>query len=144
MEAMPAGILQKGTLLGEWDHPVEWGKVREFARAVHDPLAHQEPMEPPITFPVVLTAEFIERFVGEMLPLDRTRAVHGEQEYEYLRPLRIGETVYCRAVVLGDVVKEGKRGGQMRIVTIEIELSNRQSGETIGFERMTSIEQEKK
>lgn len=141
---MPSKMLVKGTKLDEWDHPVEWGKVREFARAVHDPLSQQEPPEPPITFPVVLTAEFIERFIREILPLDRTRTVHGEQEYEYRRPLRIGEMVHCRAQVLGDEIKEGKRGGRMRIVTIEIELSDRESGETIGFERMTSIEREKK
>ena len=101
-------------------------------------------MEPPITFPVVLTSEFVERFIREILPLDRTRTVHGEQEYEYHRPLRIGETVRCAAYVLEDEMKAGKRGGQMRIVTIEIELSNSESGETIGFERMKSIEQEKK
>src|SRR5690606_30561382 len=79
LKIMPSKMLVKGTKLDEWDHPVEWGKVREFARAVHDPLSQQEPPEPPITFPVALTAEFIERFIREILPLDRTRTVHGEQ-----------------------------------------------------------------
>lgn len=128
-------------LLGEWEHPVEWGKVREFARAVHDPRIEAEPPVPPLTFPVVLTAGFIERFVQEILPLDRRRTVHGEQEYEYLRPLRMGETVACRARLVRDEEKVGRRGGTMRLVTVEIEIRNRDSGETIGYERMTAVEQ---
>lgn len=129
-----------GKIIAEWVHPVEWGKVREFARAVHDPRA--DSLTPPPTFPVVLTAGFIERFVSELLPLDRQRTVHGEQEYEYRRPLRIGQSVRCRARLTRDDVKRGKRGGSMRFVTVEIELSDADSGEDIGTERMTAIEKE--
>jgi acyl dehydratase len=129
-------------VLAEWTHPVEWGKVREFARAVHDPRLGREPPVPPLTFPAVLTAQFVERFVSELLPLDRRRTVHGEQEYEYLRPLQIGQQVRCTARVTRDDVKQGRRGGRMRLVTVEVELADAQSGEVIGFERMTAIEQE--
>jgi hypothetical protein len=129
-------------IIAEWTHPVEWGKVREFARAVHDPRLGREPPVPPLTFPVVLSAEFIERFVSELLPLDRRRTVHGEQEYEYVRPLQVGQIVRCRAKILRDEIKQGQRGGRMRLVTVEVKLSDGKSGETIGFERMTAIEQE--
>jgi len=132
--------MELGKLLGEWVHPVEWGKVREFARAVNDPRT--DPQTPPPTFPVVLTAEFIERFVRELLPLDRQRTVHGEQEYEYRRPLRIGQSVRCQARLTRDEVKSGKRGGAMRFVTVEIALSDADTGEDIGTERMTAIEKE--
>ena len=132
--------LQLGKVLAEWVHPVEWGKVREFARAVHDPRA--DPSPPPPTFPVVLSAEFIERFLRELLPLDRQRTVHGEQEYEYRRPLRIGQSVRCKARLTRDEVKKGKRGGAMRIVTVEIALCDADTGEDIGTERMTAIEKE--
>jgi len=131
---------QVGNVLAEWVHPVEWGKVREFARAVHDPRA--DPQTPPPTFPVVLSAEFIERFVRELLPLDRERTVHGEQEYEYRRPLRIGQSVHCRARLTQDEVKTGKRGGAMRLVTVEIALSDADTGEDLGTERMMAIERE--
>ena len=128
-------------VLAEWTHPVEWGKVREFARAVHDPRFGREPPVPPLTFPVVLSAEFVERFVSELLPLDRRRTVHGEQEYEYLEPLQVGQVIRCRAKILRDEVKQGQRGGRMRLVTLEVELTDAESGDTIGFERMTAVEQ---
>ena len=129
-------------IIAEWIHPVEWGKVREFARAVHDPRFGREPPQPPLTFPVVLSAEFIERFVSELLPLDRQRTVHGEQEYEYLKPLQVGQVIRCSARILRDEVKQGQRGGRMRLVTVEVKLADAKSGEIVGFERMTAIEQE--
>jgi hypothetical protein len=125
-------------IIAEWVHPVEWGKAREFARAVHDDHAEAETAPP--TFPVVMSADFIEKLVTEILDLDRKRTVHGEQEYEYRRPLRVGEMVRCRASILDDQVKQGRRGGAMRIVVSEVELSSEPGGEVIGYERSTSIE----
>ena len=125
-------------IIAEWVHPVEWGKAREFARAVHDD--HAEADAAPPTFPVVLSADFIERLVTEVLDLDRKRTVHGEQEYEYRRPLRVGEKVRCRASIIEDKVKQGRRGGSMRVVVSEVELSSEPGGEVIGYERSTSIE----
>lgn len=127
-------------ILAEWVHPVEWGKVREFAAAVRDPGGTTEPPVPPPTFPVVLNASFIEHMIVEVLKLDRSRTVHGEQDYEYLRPLRAGERVRCRARIASDTVKQGKRGGQMRIVVAEIEMSEEATGAIIGYERSTAIE----
>ena len=125
-------------IIAEWVHPVEWGKAREFAQAVHDD--HVEAAAPPPTFPVVLSADFIERLVTDVLDLDRRRTVHGEQEYEYRRPLRVGENVRCRASIIEDKVKQGRRGGAMRVVVAEVEFSSEPGGEVIGYERSTSIE----
>ena len=125
-------------IIAEWVHPVEWGKAREFARAVHDD--HTESEAAPPTFPVVLNADFIETLVTDILKLDRGRTVHGEQEYEYRRPLRVGERVRCRASIVADEVKQGRRGGAMRVVTSEVELTSEPGGELIGYERSTSIE----
>ncbi len=134
--------IRKGQVLAEWTHPVEWGKVREFAHAVHDPRCGREPPVPPVTFPVVLSADFVEKLVCELIPLDRRRTVHGEQEYEYVRPLRVGQMVRCRARIVRDETKQGRRGGRMRIITVETELQDADTAERLGFERMTAVEQE--
>jgi len=129
--------------LAEWVATVEAGKVREFARAVKDDHWQVEPAIPPPTFPVVLSADFVERLVTEILPTDRSRTVHGEQEYEYLRPLKAGERVRCRAYLVEDRVREGKRGGRMRVMVTEVRLFAEGSGERIGTERMTALELER-
>lgn len=128
-----------GELLAEWTVPVDWMKVRDFARAVHDDHSEAADVIPTPTFPIVLSSDFIERLVTELLPLDRSRTVHGEQEYVYHRPLRIGEKLHCRARILSDTTKEGKRGGKLRFFTIEVELSE-PGGPVVALERMTTVE----
>ncbi len=123
-------------LLAEWSVAVEAWKVADFARAVQD----DHPAVPAPTFPVVLNAAFIERLVKEILPVDRSRTVHGEQEYEYLRPLRVGDRLRCRARILSDTVKQGRRGGAMRLIVVEIEMAEEASGVIVGWERSTSVE----
>ena len=123
--------------IAEWDFIVEAGKVREFARAVHDDNA--EGMAPP-TFPVCVTAAYVERLVVEVLKLDRRRTVHGEQEYEYLRPVRAGDRLRCSARIVEDYVKDGKRGGRMRFVVCETEMRDVATGDLVVRERATAIE----
>ena len=132
-----------GRALAEWTATVEAGKVREFARAVKEDDADAQAPAPPPTFPVVLSAEFVERLVTEILPTDRSRTVHGEQEYEYLRPLRTGERIRCRAYLVEDRLREGKRGGRMRVMVTEVRLFAEDTGERIGTERMTALELER-
>jgi len=131
-----------GRALAEWTATVEAGKVREFARAVKDDDADAQAPAPPPTFPVVLSAEFVERLVTEILPTDRSRTVHGEQESAYLRPLRTGERIRCRAYLVEDRLREGKRGGRMRVMVTEVRLFAEDTGERIGTERMTALELE--
>jgi acyl dehydratase len=121
-----------------WDCVVEAGAVRAFARAVHDDHA-DAPVAPP-TFPISLSAEITERLITQVLRLDRHRTVHGEQEYEYLRPLKPGDTLRCRARVVEDYVKQGRRGGAMRFVVWEAEMSDAATGEIVLRERSTAIE----
>jgi hypothetical protein len=124
----------------EWPFTVEAGKVREFARAVFDENWRADTPAPPPTFPVCVTAAFIETLVVEILKLDRRRTVHGEQEYEYARPLRAGDRLLCRGRVAEDYVKEGRRGGRMRFVVAEVEMRDAATGELVLRERSTAIE----
>jgi hypothetical protein len=121
-----------------WEFPVEWSKVREFARAVHDDHVDSD-LAPP-TFPISLSAEFVERLIVEELKLDRRRALHGEQEYEYLRPLRVGDRLVGCARIAEDGFKEGRRGGRMRVIVCETEMREAATGEVVARERSTVIE----
>ena len=127
-----------GEVLAEWDFTVEAGKIREFARAVRDTSGGPDPQVAPPTFFVVASAEFVERLVTGHLSLDRSRTVHGAQEYHYFLPVRAGDRLHCRARLVGDETKAGRRGGQMRILTTETEYSL--DGTLVCRETSTTIE----
>jgi acyl dehydratase len=89
---------------------------------------------------VVISAEFVERLVATTLCLDRSRTVHGEQEYEYLEPLKSGDRLRCSARLVSDEVKTGRRGGSMRVVTTVVESMSAANGRVVCRETMTTIE----
>lgn len=132
-------MIEIGDVIEEWEFRVEAGKVREFGRAVHDVHSEESAIAPP-TFPVVAAADFVERLVTTILNLDRSRTVHGEQAYEYIRPIVAGDLLRCRARLAGDETKAGRRGGTMRILTTEIEYISATDGGLVCRETMTTIE----
>ena len=69
-----------------WRWPVEATKVREFALAVRDVHRDDGAAAPP-TFPTYGLYAFGPSLVAE-LGLDLKRVLHGEEEYQYVRPLR--------------------------------------------------------
>ena len=120
-----------------WEYVVELPTVREFGLAVHDRFGADDPPKLPPTFPVCATVEFVTRLIVEQLKLDRRQVVHGEQEYEYFRPLRVGDRLLCRARVTEDFVKTRPRGSQMRIIVTETDMCDAQSGDRVLRERST-------
>ena len=131
--------MQPGDILASWTFRVEAGKVREFARAVMDAHAETSDIAPP-TFPMIASADFVERMITDILMLDRSRTVHGEQAYEYFRPMVAGDFLRCTARLESDVVKRGSRGGMMRVITTVIDHADEATGEPVCRETMTSIE----
>jgi hypothetical protein len=132
-------VIATGEILGTWDFTVEAGKVRAFARAVGQEDWREE-MTVPLTFTVVCAADFVERLVTEILPVDRSRTVHGGQSYEYFTPIRVGDLLRCRARLVSDETKRGRRGGMMRVIQTEIEYRSASTNELLCRETMTSIE----
>ncbi len=134
-------------LLGVWGSPstmkVEFGKIREFAKAVKDdnPLYRDEArcIAPP-TF--LMT---IAHWVGDLgatrsaVKLDYSKLLHGEQEFEYLKPIRPGDTLTFRSRTKDVYEKAGKRGGKMLFVIGETEFRN-QRDEVVAYMRNTAIE----
>ena len=65
--------------------------------------------------------------------------LHGEQEFEYLRPVYAGDTLTARGRISNVEKRPGKRGGEMTLVTLETEYKN-QRGEVCLYARSTIIE----
>jgi hypothetical protein len=136
------------SLIGVWGPEatmhVELGKVREFARAVKDDRAEysgETPLAPP-TFLMTLA-----HWIGDMgqtrsaVKLDYRRLLHGEQEFEYLKPIRAGDVLTFRSRTKEVFEKQGKRGGKMLFILGETEFRNRRS-EVVAYSRNTVIETE--
>ena len=137
------------SLIGKWGPEgkmrVEFGKIREFARAVKEdnPLYFDEALclAPP-TF--LMTMALWIGGLGESrsaVKLDLPRVLHGEQEFEYLRPIRPGDVLIARGRTKDVFEKDGKRGGKMLFVITETEFTN-QRGEVAAYSRSTLIQTE--
>jgi acyl dehydratase len=87
----------------------------------------------------------IAHWVGDLgqtrsaVKLDYRRLLHGEQEFEYVKPIRAGDVLTFRSRTKDVFEKEGKRGGKMLFVIGETEYRN-QKGEVVAYTRNTAIE----
>ncbi len=90
--------------------------VKRFMEATEDPaLQSGEPLQyAPPTFPTT----FRMRIPGLELDGNKMQLLHGEQEYSYMRRLRIGEQVTC-VVHIQDVREKAGRTGSMTFITTE-------------------------
>lgn len=98
--------------------PVEELHIKRFARAIGDdnPLyadaaqakqsAHKGIIAPP-TFATIFGFEAPR---GEGPAYDPAKLVHGEQEYEYFRPLKPGDRITVQSQIVEIFEKEGKAG----------------------------------
>lgn len=102
--------------------PVKVDKVREFARALGEDVGPYDGDPPPVplTFPV--TAAFTARETADLLDalgVDVDRALHGEQEFVYHRPLEVGMRLRGETRLLHTDERQGARSGTIRRVVHE-------------------------
>jgi acyl dehydratase len=128
---------------------IERGKIREFAGAIKDddPLYFDEEyaareaggIMPPITF--LQTVQHWDQAGGSRprLPFDLRRVLHGEQEYEFLKPIRVGDVLTAVSRIVDVYEKPGKRGGSMNFAVTETEYTN-QRGQVVARARAVTIE----
>ncbi|MEF8841948.1 MAG: MaoC family dehydratase N-terminal domain-containing protein [Haloarculaceae archaeon] len=129
---------------------VEAGKVEEFARAVgdDDPVYRDpevarergfEAVPAPLTF--ARTTDFPRYRTDERIDLGfrPEHTLHGEQAYEYDRPLVVGDRLTGETAVVNAYEREGRRGGTMTFAAVETEFRDR-SGERVFVSRATAIE----
>ncbi|QII07846.1 MaoC family dehydratase [Rhodococcoides fascians A25f] len=142
-----------GRVLDSVTLDVEAGKIREFARAtrttdaVHtDATAASRagfdrlPATP--THVVVAGHQRDQKEFVRALGLAIERVVVGSVEWKYLRPLLAGDTVTGTRRVVDDTTREGKRGGSMRLVTLETTWAD-SSGQAVIIQREVLIERGK-
>lgn len=131
---MPVKTEMAGMKFGEFEFPVERGKIKEFASAICDPnpvyrdraYARSQGFADvlaPVTFPIASSLHMpSENFVLESslkLGMDPGKSVHGTFEITYQRPVCAGETLRGEMVVGEIYLKEGKRGGTMTFVEMK-------------------------
>ena len=128
---------------------VDWSKVREFARAIKDPnplyfdpeLAKREVGGVPVPVTFLQTSAFWSS--ADSQPggsgFDMRRILHGEQEFELLKPIFVGDVLTGVSKIADVLEKEGGRGGKMTLMVSEIDYTN-QRGEKVAIARSTLIE----
>jgi len=124
---------------------IEAGAIRRFAEAIGDPnplwvdeefarKTRQGGIVAPPTFAVSLQ---VGSNVREGLPIDLKKILHGEMEFEYVRPLRAGEVITCSAEIVDFYTKAGKSGVMSFLVTETRGVD--ESGELVYKSRSTTV-----
>jgi len=126
---------------------VEAGKVRLFCKAIGeenpiytDPAAAKAAGHPgipvPPTFFTALTNDDPDKGgLLRLLKVDIGLILHGEQHYEYLAPVHVGDRVTCQQKVV-DIYD--KKGGALWFVVSETELKD-QTGKPVAKARGITV-----
>jgi peroxisomal enoyl-CoA hydratase 2 len=132
---------------------VEAGKVAEFARATKsdNPIYYDDEAAKAAGFdaipapPTFLRLTMFPRYTPEGVDeagfdfgFAEGRAIHGQQEYEYERPLLVGDTLSGTAELASISQKEGG-SGTMTFAVQKTEFTD-QDGDLVATERKTVIE----
>jgi hypothetical protein len=128
---VPLNLALEGKTYPELSFIVDPDRVAMFRAAVGE---GREDVVPP-TFVTAAEFEQFPQIIGDPeLGLDFTRVVHGEQEYEWFRPLVLGERLTSRSR-LAQIRHKAGNG----FLTIETELIGT-DGEAVVTARSTMIE----
>jgi acyl dehydratase len=109
-------------------------KIREFAHAIGDPnpiyrdaeaakaAGHPDVIAPP-TFPIVVSLGN-PGLADPDLGVNYAMVVHGEQRFEYVRPMRAGDVVVCASTIteIKSIGNNEKMVVETEIKTVEGEL----------------------
>jgi acyl dehydratase len=138
-----------GKTFRPYEFRVERGKIKEFADAIGDPnplyrdadYAAKTPFGGIVAPPTFLRTFLYEpRAAAEALKVkDWSYIVHGEQEFEYLAPVRAGDVLTAVDRIVGITEKESRRAGKLQIAVVETVFHN-QRGETVQVARRTLVE----
>jgi acyl dehydratase len=145
---LDAAVLQRE--FPEFEFRVERGKIREYALALGltDPVhsdveAARAAGFDDLVAPPTFTRQFWhENDANDPMPhlgYDPKRRLHGEQEFEYHKPVVAGMVLRGRNVITSTWEKAGRRGGKMTFVVIETRFTD-EAGALVQVARRTLIE----
>ena len=117
---------------------VDAAHVAAFARALRDPNpAYQGPnaTTAPLTYPIAFMTQALAggASVFDELGLNFMTLIHGEQEFEYVRPVRLGERLTLTGRV-SDIYEKTGSSGTLDFVVLETEATDAE-GKPVFFSR---------
>jgi acyl dehydratase len=143
-----------GRVLSTGSATVSAEHVAEFARALGDPNPlYVDPeaarrgrvgtLVTPPTYPIAFMTQAMAGGLDTFLELglDFMTLVHGEQEFEYARPIRAGETLTLTGRI-ADVYEKSGTSGTLDFVVLETEARDAE-GRPVFFSRNTLISRRK-
>lgn len=143
---MDKSVLGQETKEFVWE--IEKGKIGDFADAIADdnPAYYDEDhhvensalrgIVAPLTFGTRLN--FIRGAERIDLKLDWHKVLHGEQQFEYFKPVRPGDKLYCKTKIV-DIYEKSGRSGTMTFAVAETTCRDK-NGEIVLIARGTTIE----
>lgn len=131
-----------GRVLSTGSATVSAEHVAAFADALGDPdprYRGPSAVAPP-TYPIAFMVQAMSGGldVFQQLGLNFMTLVHGEQEFEYRRPVRVGETLALTARISNFYEKQSSSGGVLDFVELETEARDDQ-GDVVFFSRNVLI-----
>lgn len=124
-----------GRMLSTGSATVDAAHVAAFAQALGDDSPELATFAPP-TYPIAFMSQAMAGGMDTFLELGLNfmTLVHGEQEFEYLRPIKLGETLTLTGRV-GDIYEKTNSAGQtLDFVVLETEGKDA-SGAPVFFSR---------
>lgn len=119
---MPPSKDMIGRVLSTGSATVTAEHVAGFAQALGDTSPEYARVAPP-TYPIAFMTQAMSGGMETFLELGLNfmTLVHGEQEFEYVRPVAIGETLTLTGRIAGVYEKQSGSGGVLDFVVLETE-----------------------
>ena len=119
---MPPSKSMIGRVLSTGSATVSAEHVAAFAGALGDTSPEYATVAPP-TYPIAFMTQAMSGGMETFLELGLNfmTLVHGEQEFEYVRPVRIGETLTLTGRIADIYEKTSGSGGVLDFVVLETE-----------------------
>lgn len=131
-----------GRVLSTGSATVTAEHVAGFADALgdHDPRYRGPHAVAPPTYPVAFMVQAMSGGMAtfQELGLNFMTLVHGEQEFEYRRPIQVGETLHLTGRIADVYEKHSSSGGVLDFVVLETEGKDA-AGATVFFSRNVLI-----